>query len=288
MTRGGARRTRSGVGLFTMKPWASAAAATSAESGRDRSRPTSRPRPRTSGTRSSAASPARRRSPIAVACSSRPSFSMVSRTASAAAQATGLPPKVVPWLPGCRRVAASPRATQAPIGMPPPSPLATVTTSASATGPANHSPVRPMPVCTSSSQSSAPLSRVISRAAARYAAGGTTTPASPWIGSRITAAVWSVTALASAASSPYGTKVTSPGSGSNGARYASFEVSASEPMVRPWKEPSAATRWVRPVRRVSLKAASLASVPELVKKTRPSCGRRATAAARPARPGARW
>ena len=40
-------------------------------------------------------------------------------------------------------------------------------------------------------------------------------------------------------------------------------------MVRPWKEPSAATRWVRPVRRVSLKAASLASVPELVKKTRP-------------------
>ena len=48
-----------------------------------------------------------------------------------------------------------------------------------------------------------------------------------------------------------------------------MEVSASEPMVRPWKEPSAATRWVRPVRRVSLKAASLASVPELVKNTRP-------------------
>ena len=109
MTRGGARRTRSGVGLLTMKPWASAAAATSADSGRDRSRPTSRPRPRTSGTRSSAASPARRRSPMAVACSSRPSFSMVSRTARAAAQATGLPPKVVPWLPGCSRVAASPR-----------------------------------------------------------------------------------------------------------------------------------------------------------------------------------
>ena len=31
MTSGGARRTRSGVGLLTMKPWASAAAATSAE-----------------------------------------------------------------------------------------------------------------------------------------------------------------------------------------------------------------------------------------------------------------
>ena len=90
------------------------------------------------------------------------------------------------------------------------------------------------------------------------------------MGSRTTAAVWSVTAFASAASSPYGTKVTSPGSGSNGARYASFEVRASEPMVRPWNDPSAATRWVRPVRRVSLNAASLASVPELVKKTRPS------------------
>ena len=41
-------------------------------------------------------------------------------------------------------------------------------------------------------------------------------------------------------------------------------------MVRPWKAPSAATMWVRPVRRVSLNAASLASVPELEKKTRPS------------------
>jgi hypothetical protein len=44
-------------------------------------------------------------------------------------------------------------------------------------------------------------------------------------------------------------------------------VSASDPIVRPWKEPSAATSFVRPVRRDSLKAASLASVPELVKKT---------------------
>ena len=41
-------------------------------------------------------------------------------------------------------------------------------------------------------------------------------------------------------------------------------------MVRPWKPPSAATRWVRPVRRVSLSAASLASAPELVKKTLPA------------------
>ena len=53
----------------------------------------------------------------------------MSSTARAAAQATGLPPKVVPWLPGCSRVAAAPRATVAPIGMPPPRPLARVTTS---------------------------------------------------------------------------------------------------------------------------------------------------------------
>ena len=41
-------------------------------------------------------------------------------------------------------------------------------------------------------------------------------------------------------------------------------------MVRPWKLPSAATMVVRPVRRVALKAASFASVPELVKNTLPS------------------
>ena len=39
-------------------------------------------------------------------------------------------------------------------------------------------------------------------------------------------------------------------------------------MVRPWKEPSIATTLVRPVSLVSLNAASLASVPELVKNTR--------------------
>ena len=38
-------------------------------------------------------------------------------------------------------------------------------------------------------------------------------------------------------------------------------------MVRPWKAPSAATTLVRPVRRASLIAASLASAPELAKNT---------------------
>ena len=148
---------------------------------------------------------------------------MTSRTASAAAQATGLPPKVVPWLPGWSRCAASPEAEAGTdrdaaaealgqgddvgrTGSPRPGRWA------------NQAPVRPMPVCTSSSHSSAPWSSAIRAGGREVAAGGTTTPASPWIGSSTTAAVSSVTAAASAAASPYGTKVTSPGSGSNGAR----------------------------------------------------------------------
>ena len=43
---------------------------------------------------------------------------MVPITASAAAQATGLPPNVVPWLPGSSRSPAAPTPMQAPIGKP--------------------------------------------------------------------------------------------------------------------------------------------------------------------------
>ena len=93
------------------------------------------------------------------------------------------------------------------------------------------------------------------------------TPFSPWIGSRITAATVSSRAAARASASPYSTKTTSPGSGSNGLRYFSVAVRASAPMVRPWKEPVVEITFVRPVRRVTLKAASLASVPEFVKNT---------------------
>ena len=44
-------------------------------------------------------------------------------------------------------------------------------------------------------------------------------------------------------------------------------------MVRPWKAPSAATIPLRPVRRLSLMAASIASAPELAKKTAEPSGR---------------
>jgi len=115
-----------------------------------------------------------------------------------------------------------------------------------------------------------------SRARTRKSLGGTTTPFSPWIGSITTAATVSSSASARALASPYGTKVTSPGSGSNGLRYAGFQVSARAALVRPWKAPSMAISRVRPgamastawTLRVTLNAASLASVPELVRKTR--------------------
>ena len=54
---------------------------------------------------------------------------------------------------------------------------------------------------------------------------------------------------------------------------------ASAPIERPWKAPSVAMILVRPVSRVILNAASLASVPELVKNTLAS-GRPVIAASR--------
>src|SRR6202042_208718 len=102
-----------------------------------------------------------------------------------------------------------------------------------------------------------------------------------------TAAVSSVTAAARASTSPYGTWLTSPGSGANGACLVGCPVSASAPIVRPWKPPCAATSLVRPVRRESLNAASLASVPELQNNTRASASppRRPTSASASAMPG---
>ena len=82
----------------------------------------------------------------------------------------------------------------------------------------SHAPALPMPPCTSSRCSSAPVAVQISRAASRKPGGGTTTPASPSTGSRITLAVLPVTACRRASTSPYGTKVTGPGSGSKGSR----------------------------------------------------------------------
>ncbi len=78
----------------------------------------------------------------------------------------GLPPKVEPWLPGVKSEAAVPKAIMAPSGSPPPNPFAKVITSGripECSYP-NHSPVRPIPVCTASIASNAPASSQIFRA----------------------------------------------------------------------------------------------------------------------------
>ena len=96
--------------------------------------------------------------------------SIVSSTASAAAQQTGLPPKVLPWRPGGEQpgrraeadAGADRQAAAQPLGQ-----RQDVRHARPAAMLANHWPVRPMPLCTSSITSSAPARSQISRAAAR-------------------------------------------------------------------------------------------------------------------------
>ena len=107
--------------------------------------------------------------PTAAARASSPSLSMVSSTASAAAHATGFPPNVLPWSPLRSAVPAAPSPMHAPIGSPPPSPFASVSTSGTtpAAWQANQAPVRPIPLWISSITSSAPAASQASRAPRR-------------------------------------------------------------------------------------------------------------------------
>ncbi len=91
----------------------------------------SRPRPRTSAMsgESSPVMAARISSPRRAAFSTSPASSISVSTAFPAAVASGLPPKVDPCWPFCRRSAAASKATSAPIGTPPAMPLAIVTAS---------------------------------------------------------------------------------------------------------------------------------------------------------------
>ena len=99
---------------------------------------------------------------------------MISNTALAAAHASALPPNVEACGTAPPGSAASPAAAFslhaiAPIGMPPPRPLASVITSGatrSCSWP-NHRPVRPTPVWTSSKISSVPVSSHSRRRPAR-------------------------------------------------------------------------------------------------------------------------
>ena len=181
---------------------------------------------------------------------SSPSDSIVSITASISAQARGRRRRCSrgpPTEPRRHRVARPP----APAGKPPASPLAVV--SRSGVTPqacaANGWPVRPMPHCTSSRISRAPAARVSSRAAARYSAPRPTAPASPWIGSAISAATSPSRQrrLQRRRGPPRGTKVTLE----RGAREAvppfpTCGSTAAAAAVPPWNPPSSATTRLLP------------------------------------------
>ena len=67
--------------------------------------------------------------------------------------------------------------------------------------------------------------------------------------------------------------MTSPGSGANGACLVGWPVSASEPIVRPWKRALGGNEFrAAGEPGLILKATSLASVPELQKNTRARVG----------------
>ncbi|CKR93082.1 Uncharacterised protein [Mycobacterium tuberculosis] len=155
------------------------------------------PRPRTSPIRSSTACSVVNRSvtrrSIWRARSISPSLSMVAMVASAAAQATGLPPNVPPRPPTCGAFMISARPVTADSGNPSAMPLAVQIRSGSRpSGPscsqANIAPVRAKPVCTSSAMNTTWFLRHQSRRAGRNPSAGTMKPPSPWIGSMTRAA----------------------------------------------------------------------------------------------------
>ena len=195
---------------------------------------------------------------------------MNSIAARPAAAETGLPPKVVPCSPGANCGQLVPKEIIAPSGRPPPKPFAKVITSGrifSSSYP-NQVPVRPIPVCTQSKTKRTPCSLHSSLNCFRYPKGGTTTPASPIIGSTITIAVFLFTALRIAEMSPKVTCLIFFTRGLKGLRLLGCPVRESAPIVLPWNEPVVATIFERPVLRDNLSAASFASAPELQKNTR--------------------
>ena len=204
----------------------------------------------------------------------------------AAAAANGLPAKVEPWVPGEKSDdSPSPKLIMPPMGNPPATPLANVTMFGvtpprSSRWNANHEPVRPMPVCTSSTIMSARCSSHSARTSRMYWASSGSTPASPWMSSMMTAEMGPLPVASNAAfiasmsfastNSMFGT------SGSNGSRIAGFHVAERAPIVRPWNPwvsammryglsvPSSAHRCA-PYSFAILSAASFASAPEFPK-----------------------
>ena len=200
------------------------------------STPMMRPMPRTSRTpgASSATRRSRKYAPLSRAFSTSPSSASTRSVARAAAQITGLPPKVLPWdMAGTSRTESAQSA--APTGRPPAMALARQRMSGrrSWCWQANRAPVLPKPVCTSSTTNRAPRSRHRASTRLRYAPSASRTPPSPCTTSRITAAVPSSMDSSMAAASLYLTWVKPGTSGSKGARYLGFQVALRAPKVRP-------------------------------------------------------
>ena len=148
---------------------------------------------RTRGSRRSGASSSTMILPTTFARST--SFSSF-RTCSVArpdAHEIGFPPKVEPWVDVRHRSCIARGARIAPSGSPPPSAFARVITSGVTPNrcAANHAPVRPKPVWTSSKMRSAPIRVASSRSPCRKDAGGATYPPSPSTGSMRIAATCS-------------------------------------------------------------------------------------------------
>src|SRR5437660_1053340 len=282
MTSGGTSRSTFAPAVRTSSP-RSRAAVTHGAAGSASSSPHISPRPRASRTFAERlARPASRapsHSPFCRTAARKSGWAMVRTTSSATLATRGPPPNVVAWSPGLSALAIASRSSTAPIGRPPASGLASVSTSG--TTPvcsyANSVPVRPSPHCTSSKMTATPRESHNSRRKPSHSGSIGRTPPSPCTGSTITAAVRDAdTAWSTAAQSSRGT-IRMPGtSGSSGFLYSGRSVAASVAKRRPWKLPLKATISLFPDHlRANLNAASFASAPELQKNTR-SANDRAT------------
>mmetsp|Transcript_47258 Transcript_47258/g.156665 ORF Transcript_47258/g.156665 Transcript_47258/m.156665 type:complete len:356 (+) Transcript_47258:303-1370(+) len=216
MTSGGASRMMSPCVGFASRPapisaWQSAPASF-APSGRTTTALSS-PRPRTAAMagESMASRRARRRSPMAAAFSASFSSRKTLSAAMATAHPSGLPPYVEPCSPGRMVSITSCEERTAETGYTPPEralPSTSRSGFTSSWSTASMRPVRQSPVCTSSAIISTRCLVHSSRTPRRYPAGGTTTPASPWMGSNMKPHTFglAVSAASSACRSPYGTR----------------------------------------------------------------------------------
>src|SRR6478735_11589972 len=239
---GGTRRITLSAVTLSSRP-ASHARFRITPQGRSSSMPSIRPWPRISFTPGrlpkSRSSAALRCEPTLAALSSSFCSSMMRIVSMPARMASGLPPKVVPWLPGPKMWAAHGPATTAPTGTPEPRPLASGITSGlmPAHWCANHLPVRPMPHCTSSIIMSQSRSSHRARTCRRYSQRIGWMPPSPWMVSKNTATTSLLPSVAarSAPMSLSGTRMKPSTSGPKPFCTFSLPVAESVAMLRPWK-----------------------------------------------------